>query len=107
MLAKYFPGAVLMTDTCAQSMVDRQYKHDAMKHLPKESWFRWVCDDPNELSEWNPPLTLLSSKTFLDADRDIRKKMPLIFRLMMAVVPFLVRRMAKAYHINVYRLAGE
>ena len=37
-----------------------------MRHLPRESWFRWRCDDPREIESWGANLRLAASKTFLD-----------------------------------------
>lgn len=48
-----------------------------MRHLPRESWFRWRCDGPREIESWGADLRLLSSETFFDAGRDLLDRMPL------------------------------
>ena len=80
-LAEHFPGARIAFDTTATRMVESQHRHDAMRHLPRESWFRWCCDDPLEIESWGAGVRLLASKTFLDADRDLLERIPLPLRL--------------------------
>ncbi len=103
-LTRHFPGALLLMDTCGRWMVENQGRHDSMKHLSKDSWFRWICDDPAELEGWDPPLSLETTQTFMDADPAVRKKMPLTHRLMMTCLPFVVRPMVNQYRINAFRL---
>ena len=75
-------------------MVDTQDRHDAMRHLPPESWCRWKCDEPQEIERWGANLRLAASKTFLDADRDLVDRLPLMLRLTARFAPFLLRRQA-------------
>ena len=58
-LAEHFPGARIAFDTTATRMVESQHRHDAMRHLPRESWFRWCCDDPLEIESWGAGVRLL------------------------------------------------
>lgn len=103
-LAKKFPGAWLVMDTASSKMVESQAKHDAMKQMSKESWFKWKCDDPESIEPWG--LTLAQSQTFLDAPGDLRPAMPFSYRFMMACFPWLLRRMTRGYRINQYQFAG-
>ena len=97
-LASRFSGALLITDTTSRQMVDSQHKHDAMKKLSKESWFRWACEDPGGLESWG--LHLERTRTFLDAPDDVLMDLPLAYRLVMRWAPWVVRRMASGYRVN-------
>ena len=100
-IATRFPGARIAFDTTAARMVDTQDRHDAMRHLPRESWFRWKCDDPREIESWaGADLRLAASKTFLDADRDLVDRLPLPLRLTARYAPFLLRGQASLYRLN-------
>lgn len=104
-LAEWFPGARLITDTTSTQMVDHQDKHDVMKTFPRESWFRWRCDDPAALSAWGARLD--RSRSFLDAPPPIRARMPLSYRLVMGWAPWLIRRKVDGYRINTFTLTPE
>lgn len=106
-LARRFPGAWIAFDTTAGRMVDTQDRHDAMRHLPRESWFRWRCDDPAEIESWDANLRIAASKTFLDADRDLVDRLPLPLRLAARFAPFLLRRQASLYRLNLARVAAQ
>ena len=99
-LAQHFPGARIAFDTTATGMVESQDRHDAMRHLPRESWYRWCCDDPLEIESWGAGVSLLASKTFLDADRDLLERIPLPLRLAARFAPFLLRRQTSQYRLN-------
>ncbi|MXY25452.1 MAG: class I SAM-dependent methyltransferase [Acidobacteria bacterium] len=98
-LARRFPGAWIAFDTMASRIVDTQHRHDAMRHLSRESWCRWKCDDPREIESWGANLRLVASKTFLDADHDLLDRLPLGLRLMARFAPFLLRQ-ARLYRLN-------
>ncbi len=100
-IAARFPGARIAFDTTAARMVDTQHRHDAMRHMSRASWFRWKCDDPREIESWaGANLRLTASKTFLDADRDLVDRLPLLLRLTARYAPLLLRRRASAYRLN-------
>ena len=105
-IAQRFPGAGIAFDTTGARMVDTQDRHDAMRHLPRESWFRWKCDDPREIESWGANLRLTASKTFLDADRDLLDRVPLLLRLTARYAPFLLRRQASSYRLNLATVDG-
>ncbi|MEM9002149.1 MAG: class I SAM-dependent methyltransferase [Cyanobacteria bacterium P01_F01_bin.86] len=98
-IAKRFPGAWFLTDTTAQTMVDSQATHDAMRHLSQDSWFRWVCNDPHEIEGW-ANLHLVVSRTFLDASSDLMKHVPWQMRLLAQWAPWLIRSKVKGYKLN-------
>ena len=99
-IARRFPGAWIAFDTVAGKMVDNQHKHDAMRHMARESWFRWKCGDPREIESWGPELRLVVSKSFLDADKDLIDRIPLSFRLIAKYAPFLLKRSVSSYRLN-------
>lgn len=102
-LAEAFPGSWFLTDTTCKKMVEGQHKHEIMSTLSKDSWFRWRCDDPREVESWGAKLE--SSQSFADAPDSVRAGFPLKWRIMMGVLPWLVRRMTDGYRINRYTLA--
>ncbi len=106
-IAGRFPGARIAFDTTAARMVDTQDRHDAMRHLPRESWCRWKCDEPREIESWaGANLRLAASKTFLDADRDLVDRLPLLLRLTARYAPFLLRSQASIYRLNLATVEG-
>lgn len=106
-LAQRFPGARIAFDTMAARMVDTQDKHDAMRHLPRASWFRWKCDDPHEIESWGAGLRLAASKTFMDADPELIARLPLPLRLITRFAPFILRRQAEGYRLNLAVVDGR
>ena len=102
-LARAFPGAWLVTDTASSRMLERQ-EHSIMNTLPKESWFRWPCDDPAALAAWG--WELVHSKSFVDAPPEIRAVMPGKYRVLLALVPWLMRRVVGGYRINRFVARG-
>ena len=105
-IAGRFAGARIAFDTTGTRMVDTQDRHDAMRHLPRESWFRWKCDEPREIERWGANLRLAASKTFLDADRDLLERLPLMLRLTARFAPFLLRGQASGYRLNLAAVEG-
>ena len=65
-------------------------------------WFRRRGDESreHEVESWGDNLRLAASKTFLDADRDLLDRLPLPLRLTARLAPFLVRRQASHYRLN-------
>lgn len=99
-LAERFDPMWLAFDTTDQKMVDGQARHDAMKHLPQESWFRWACADPTVVESWAPSLSVVESQTFVDADDELRRHMPLVLRLLSRYAPFVLRARLSGYRLN-------
>ena len=98
-IARRFPEAWLVMDTAPQAIVDSQGRHDAMKHLSEDSWFRWGCDDPKSIERLG--FRLVRSRSFLDADPDFHRRLPWQIRVM-TKLPWLVPRAARDYRINRY-----
>ena len=99
-IANRFPGAHIALDTTSQRMVDNQHRHDAMRFLPRASWFRWALDDPYEMESWGAGLKLRASNTFLDADRELIECLPRMARFTMRIMPFVWRRRIAGYRLN-------
>ena len=98
-IADRFPGAWFLTDTTAQKMVDSQSTHDAMRHMSQASWFRWACDDPQEIENWGN-LQLVRSRTFLDADAELMKQLPWQTSFLVRWTPWLIRSRLDGYRLN-------
>ncbi|MEM9453268.1 MAG: class I SAM-dependent methyltransferase [Myxococcota bacterium] len=103
-LAKKFPGAWLVTDTCTTKFTTPKASANAMKRLSIKSWFKWACDDPKAVESWHPGIELVSSMTAFDASPELKAKLPFSWRVMLRVVPWLVRLMTKNYRFCHYRL---
>lgn len=99
-VTRKLPGALIAFDTTSQRMVAEQGKHDAMRHLPQASWFRWACDDPREVESWNGSFRLLASRSFLDADDDLVARFPLAWRLLTRYAPWVLRPRIGNYRLN-------
>ena len=93
-----FPGAWLVLDTTDSHMVDTQHKHDAMKTLSKDAWFRWRCDDPMALEAWG--LRLERSRSFLEMPDALKAHLPWLYRMVFGPLSFLIRRKVDGYRIN-------
>lgn len=101
-LVKSFPGSWLITDTTSSEIVTNQDTHDAMSTMPKESWFKWRCDEPRSLFSWG--LVLKQSQTFMDAPAEVRKSLPWRFRLILFLFPGKMRKKVQGYRINRFQL---
>ncbi|MEO1270667.1 MAG: class I SAM-dependent methyltransferase [Myxococcota bacterium] len=101
-LVANFPGATLVIDTTSQQMVEGQSSHDVMRTMRKDSWFRWVCNNPQELSGWG--LQLEASRTFLEAGDELLAHLPRMMRLVVRWAPWILRRRLDGYRINRFTL---
>ena len=106
-IAARFAGAFIVFDTTSQKLVEAQAKHDAMRQLARASWFRWSCDDPREVESWGVGLSILNSKTLLDAESDLIARLPPIMRLIMRFAPFLLRSRMSGYRLNLAVVANK
>lgn len=97
------PGTWLLMDTTSRSLVESQAKHDAMKHLPKTSWFRWQVDDPKELERLG--IHLVRSRLFADAGSELTKHLPCWMGFLARWAPWITRRMTQGYRLNRYSIA--
>ena len=93
----------LLVDTTSRSMINGQARGGPMKQLPRESWFRWECNDPREIEGWLQNLSLVESKTFVDADPDLVRRIPPPFGPMVRFTPWLMRWLVKGYRLNLFQ----
>ncbi|MEM7504239.1 MAG: class I SAM-dependent methyltransferase [Pseudomonadota bacterium] len=100
-----FPGAWLLMDTTSRALVESQAKHDAMKHLPQSSWFRWQVDEPEQLESLG--LRLVRSRLFADAGPELIRRLPLWIRVVSRWMPWLARRLTKGYRLNCFVVAAS
>ena len=98
-IAKRFPDAWIVMDTTSKAIVDGQSRHDVMKHLPRDSWFRWRCDSPETIERLG--LRLVRSRSLFDAHPGLLRRAPLRMRLMIKLARLLLRE-ARGYRINRY-----
>lgn len=101
-LADNFKGAWVVMDTTSAKMVESQSRHDIMKTMSQDSWFRWKVEDPASLSSCG--LQLVHSKSFMEASPELRACMPIYYRVIMTVAPFILRRLVQGYLINRFTL---
>lgn len=101
-LVKTFPGNTLIMDTCSAKMVETQGKQDVMKTMPKDSWFRWKCDDPKSIEPWG--LQWKKSLGFADIPKEHYANLPWAWRLMLRFTPWVLKKMAHGYNINLYKM---
>ncbi|MEM6573426.1 MAG: class I SAM-dependent methyltransferase [Pseudomonadota bacterium] len=101
-LAEAFDSVWLIMDTTSRAMVATQDKHDAMRHMSKESWFRWGCDNPAVVESWVPGLQLQESLTIADVPADIFPRLPWKFRFGLKLMPSFYRKRVDGYRINLY-----
>ncbi|MEM9301534.1 MAG: class I SAM-dependent methyltransferase [Pseudomonadota bacterium] len=101
-LVASFPNVTLVVDTANAAMVDSQGSHDAMQHLPQESWFRWKCERPEIVEQWASGLKLEQSLTFADIDKQTASKLPLKWRLPLRLAPWFFRRRVDGYRLNLF-----
>jgi len=87
-----------MLDTVPTIMRDAQHKHDAMKHLPRASWFRWACDDPRHLERFG--WRLERSRTFMDAGPELVRCMPWLLRTLIRWFWWLPIKNIHGYKLN-------
>ncbi|MEM8609085.1 MAG: class I SAM-dependent methyltransferase [Myxococcota bacterium] len=99
-IAARFPGSWIAFDTTSSRRVDAQARHDAKRHLPSETWFRWRFGDPSEIEAWGVGLRLAESRTFLDAEPSLVAAFPWAFRLLVRCAPWWLRRRIGDYRLN-------
>ncbi|QDT37904.1 class I SAM-dependent methyltransferase [Stratiformator vulcanicus] len=101
LIAGRLDEAVLILDTTPRAMVNSQHRHDTLKHLPRESWFRWACDEPRTLESHG--LQLERSRSLLDADRDLIQELPISWRILWRFGQPILKPWLDGYRINVFQ----
>ncbi|PXF40744.1 Tetracenomycin polyketide synthesis O-methyltransferase TcmP [Gracilariopsis chorda] len=91
------------TDTTSRRMVEGQSHNGPMRHLPKESHFRWICDEPKEIEGWTDgKLKLMSSKTFMEAPDEFWHRARWPHWLLWKFFPWFARRFMDQYRLNLF-----
>tara|TARA_Y100001934_G_C12071067_1_gene640064 strand:- start:291 stop:638 length:348 start_codon:yes stop_codon:yes gene_type:complete len=106
-IARKFPEAWLATDMCTSALTTPEVERKQTQRLGISSWFKWACDDPKSVESWHPGIELLGTQTYADASPEIVARMPLLWRTLTTVAPFIVRAMLKSYRIAHYRLGSQ
>ncbi|MEM9192025.1 MAG: class I SAM-dependent methyltransferase [Myxococcota bacterium] len=101
-----FDAFSLVVDTVDRKMIERQGRSGPMKELPRESWFRWECNDPREIETWVAGLRLVDSRTFVDAPPELVARMPNPYRPLVKFTPWLMRWALRGYWLNVFERKG-
>lgn len=98
--------AQLIMDTCATDMVENQHRHDAMKLMPKASWFRFKCDNPKQVAQFGD-FKLLRQDGFLDLDASVFKPLSKPMYVICRYFPFLIRQKMSWYQMCVYQVGAR
>jgi hypothetical protein len=59
-----------------------------------------ACDDPRSIEDWEIGLRLLESRSFLQTQPQLRRRMPLAFRYLAPVLAREYARWFNAYKVN-------
>lgn len=104
-IAARFATFWLALDTTSRSSIAGQARGGPMKKLPRQSWFRWECNDPKEIETWVHGLRMVQSQTFLEADPELlqRLRMPVPFGWLFRAAPWAVRWMVSGYRLNLFQ----
>lgn len=95
--------ARLIMDTCAEGMVNNQNKHDTLRHMPKASWIRYCCNNPETVETYGE-FKLLSAEDFLDLDVSSFKAFSLPWYIMCRYFSCLIRKPMSWYKMCVYQI---
>lgn len=96
---------MLVMDTAATIMVQNQHKHDAMKLMPRNSWFKWACDEPKDVENLGG-FTLMASKNFADIPPESYKHFSKKMYFALKYFRFLFKKRLAWYALNQYRILG-
>lgn len=101
-LAARFPGALLVTDTAAASMVENQDQHDALSLVAAR--MNWSCDDPKTVEDWAPGIRLLESVTLASLPTELVETFSEPRQAMLRQLASASEEAVSAYRINLFRL---
>ena len=102
-IARHFDRAVFVTDTTGSDLVRSQDSNPLMKHLSRDSYFVWGCDDPREIEGWTGyKWHLARSRTLLEMQDEFWADAPLAYRVIRRYIPFVARKMIGTYRLNVF-----
>lgn len=103
-IADEFQDSWFVLDTTSAKTVGGQAKSPLIKHLPKNSWFRWECEDPKtDIESWTGgKLKLLRQRGFSDAPTHVTDRAPNPYWFFAKYLPFMIRLLTGGYNLNVF-----
>jgi len=96
-----FPGATIAFDTTTREGVNRANKDHMRRNLAAR--FRWACEDPKEIEQWNIGLRLVKS----NLPDSVRSRLPLPMRAALRVFAKLFPRLKNVYRFNLFAAQPE
>lgn len=96
------PGAWVAVDTFSRMLVEQILARDVRRVMTMR--MRWTCGDPTEIERWGVGATLLESRNLGQPQTALRRRMPPVYRLGMAVADRLGGRRLDGYRLNLYRV---
>jgi hypothetical protein len=79
-------------------MIDDQLARGVMSGMAPMSW---ACDHPRVVEDWDIGMTLLESRTFLDAPAHLKRYEPFTLRWL---APIFFRGRIEAYRLNLFQV---
>lgn len=104
LVAEQLPGARLALETAAGHLIDSQDKHDVLGDMAAR--MRWRCDDPAGVESWRTDVRLEESCTFVHLPATLHRRLPLPYRLLLAVLGRVKRRDMESFRFNLFRCGG-
>jgi O-methyltransferase involved in polyketide biosynthesis len=104
-IADHFPGSYYIFDTATRYFMERQDKHDTLRHF--NARLKWQVDDVRTLTGWRDDFILLESYNFFrnpppNANQGIPFYLPMVVRALACIKP----NWANQYQINVFQLGA-
>jgi len=101
-IAANFPSLTIAFDTASGRAVSRENKDHERRNL--DARFRWACEDPAEIENWNIGLRLVESRGLGNLPECVRSRLSWKARAIFHLLGR-VRGIARAYRMNLF--AGQ
>ncbi|GAA4423394.1 class I SAM-dependent methyltransferase [Actinokineospora soli] len=102
-VASRLPGAWVVTDTFSRMLVEQILARDVRKVMSMK--MLWTCGDPREVERWGVGARLLETRNLGQPQAALRRRMPPVYRVGMAVADRLGGRRLDGYRLNLYKVA--
>lgn len=103
MISRFFPMSHYIFDTATNFFIENQDKHDVLKYF--NARIKWCINTPHEIEKWSDNYRLIKTVNFFrDPPKQLRKKIPLIYRIIVKLLGFLDRKRLDQYQLNLFRL---
>jgi O-methyltransferase involved in polyketide biosynthesis len=102
-IASGFPQVAIAFDTAARRAVERGNRDHEQRQLAAR--FRWACDDPTAIEDWNIGLRLTESRTVADLPDCVWPRLSLMLRANLRFVGRFFPQLVQAYRFNLF--AGQ